>query len=276
VLLAKGRGENFALARLTARRVELSGPLALPKSVEADINFGADGAVTSATLRGPDNLVARVAPKGGNLDFEMTASGFPLPVAPDVALSDFKMKGEATTRGMTINEWSGKLLGGELSGTAELRWGGGWGADGVITARNVNAAVFAPALLSEGKAEGTGKFSMSGADPSKMGDDSRIEGSFTIGGGVLGSFDLKKAIQSGGKSWAGQTQFTELAGQATYERGAVSLRGVTISAGTVNAGATADIAPGGALSGRIVGDVKGGGRATLNLGGTAKEPQVRN
>jgi hypothetical protein len=68
-------------------------------------------------------------------------------------------------------------------------------------------------------------------------------------------------------------------GQATYDRGAVSLRNVTIGAGQLNAGASADIAQNGALSGRIVGDVRVASqttRVTLNLGGTVKEPQVRN
>ncbi|MEA3195894.1 MAG: hypothetical protein QOD26_4227, partial [Betaproteobacteria bacterium] len=64
------------------------------------------------------------------------------------------------------------------------------------------------------------------------------------------------------------------------DRGAVSLRNVTLGAGALNAGASADIAQSGALSGRIVADVKSGtGRAvgaTVQLGGTVKEPQVRN
>jgi hypothetical protein len=274
-LFVKGRGDSFAVGRLTARRVELTGPLVLPGPLEAEINFGADGAVTSATLRGPDNLVARLAPKGGEIEFDMQASGFPLPMVSETTLSDFKMKGSATARGMSVAEWSGKLFGGSLSGTADVRWGSGWGVDGLLTARDINAAVFAPALLSSGKAEGTGKFTMSGADPSKLGRDGRVEGTFTIAGGVLGSIDLSRAIQSGGKNWSGQTQFSEMSGQATYDRGAVSLRGITINAGAANAGATLDVAQSGALSGRIVGDMKSS-RATLNLTGTVKEPQVRN
>jgi hypothetical protein len=55
----------------------------------------------------------------------------------------------------------------------------------------------------------------------------------------------------------------------------VSLRNVNIGAGALNAGASADISQSGALSGRIVADVKNQ-RATLQLGGTVKEPQVRN
>jgi len=152
----------------------------------------------------------------------------------------------------------------------------------VVTARNINAAVFAPALLSEGKGEGTGRFSMSGADPSKLASGGRLDGNFTIGSGALGSIDLGRVIRSGGREYAGRTPFNDLTGQATYDKGAVSLRNVAIGAGALNAGASADIAQSGALSGRIVVDVKsssGAGRsanATLQLGGTIREPLVKN
>ena len=77
------------------------------------------------------------------------------------------MKGTATPQGIECPEWDGALLNGTLSGTANMRWGDNWMVDGVVTARNINAAVFAPALLSEGRAEGSGKFSMRGA-PGKL------------------------------------------------------------------------------------------------------------
>jgi len=205
----------------------------------------------------------------------------PLPVLPELTLTDFGMKGTANQRGMSITEWGGKIYGGAISGTATVRWSGGWTVDGVLTARNINAAVFAPALVSEGRGEGTGRFSMSGAEPSKLASGGRLEGNFTVNSGVLGSFDLGRVIRTSGKEYAGRTQFNELSGQATYDRGAVSLRNVSIGAGALNAGASADVAQSGALTGRIIVDVKSttGGRsgsATLNLSGTIKEPQVRN
>jgi len=279
-LLAKVKADNFTVNRLVLRNLDLVGAAKLPEPLEADVAYGADGALRSATIRGPDTLLARITPSGNSVEFVVTASGFPLPILPEVTLSDFGMKGTASQRGMTISEWGGKIFGGAVSGTANLRWSGGWSIDGVITARNINAAVFAPALLSEGKGEGTGRFSMSGSEPAKLGSGGRLEGNFTINSGVLGSFDLGRVIRTSGKEFAGRTQFTELSGQATYDRGAVSLRNVTIGAGALNAGASADIAQSGALSGRIVADVKSGsGRAisaTLHLGGTIKEPQVKN
>ena len=279
-MLTKVLGDNFAVNRVVVRKLELTGAAVLPAPLEAELVYGIDGTLTQATIRGPDTLLGKVTPGANSVEFVVTASGFPLPILPQVTLSDFGMKGTATQRGMTISEWGGKVFGGAVSGTANLRWSGGWSIDGVITARNINAAVFAPALLSEGKGEGTGRFSMSGSEPAKLGSGGRLEGNFTINSGVLGSFDLGRVIRTSGKEFAGRTQFTELSGQATYDRGAVALRNVTIGAGALNAGASADIAQNGALSGRIVADVKSGsGRAvsaTLHLGGTIKEPQVKN
>jgi hypothetical protein len=57
------------------------------------------------------------------------------------------------------------------------------------------------------------------------------------------------------------------------------LRNVNITAGALHAAASADISSGGALSGRIVADIRTTVqplRASLVLGGTVKEPQVRN
>jgi len=279
-LLAKVKADNFAVARVVVHGMELTGAAVLPSPLEADLAYGEDGALRSATIRGPDTLVARITPGASNIEFVLTASGFPLPVLPELTLSDFAMKGTANSRGMSIAEWGGKIYGGSISGTANLRWASGWTIDGVVTARNVNAAVFAPALLSEGKGEGTGRFSMSGADPSTLASGGRLEGSFTVSSGAIG-LDLGRVIRSGGRESAGRTAFNELTGQVTYDRGAVSLRNVSIASGVLNAGASADVAQGGALTGRIIVDVKStsGGRAanaTLQLGGTIREPQAKN
>jgi hypothetical protein len=271
-------GDGFAVARVVSRDFRLDGPLPLPP-LEGELVFGADGALRSATLRGADGLVAKLTPRGGEMDFELSANRFTLPFAQEITFGQFGMKGSATRNAMNIAAWDGQIYSGTLTGTARLRWGGTWNLEGALTARGVNAAVFAPALLSDGRAEGTGRFFMSGPEPAKLGRGGRLEGSFTVNKGALGSFDLSRAIQTGGKQSTGSTRFAEMNGQGVYDRGAIALRNVTIGAGALNAGASADIAQTGALSGRIVADVKTASqtlRATLLLGGTLKEPQVRN
>jgi len=243
------------------------------------VHLNKSGAMSNAVVRGPDNLHAKLTPREHTVEFDVVASGFPLPIGPQITLSNFAMKGTATPRGMTINEWGGALYNGGISGRASVRWGGGWQVDGILTVRNINAAVFAPALLSAGNGEGTAKFSMSGPDAAGLATGGRLDGSFTVSKGTLGSFDLARAIQSNGKQANGTTAFAEMNGQAIYDRGVLALRNVTIGAGALNAGASADISQNGALSGRIIADMKTASRmlsATLLLGGTVKEPQVRN
>jgi hypothetical protein len=278
VLFASIRAGSFSVGRVTARNLELTGPLALPKGLEFEAVYDRDGALRTATVRGPDALLAKFSLRGQGFDAEISGASFTLPFAPEITLAKFSAKGIATPQGMTVSEWDGAILSGIVSGTANVRWGDNWSVDGVVTGRNLYAAVFAPALVSDGKAEGSGKFQMRGA-PGKLASNARLDGSFTVTRGVLGSIDLTRAIQTGGKFATGRTEFSEMNGQATYDRGAVSLRNVTLSAGQLNAGASADISQSGALSGRIVADVRVASqtlRATLNLGGTVKEPQVRN
>lgn len=277
-LFANIKAESFAVGQVSARGLELTGPLALPKGLEFEAAYDRDGVLRTAVVRGPDALLARFSRGGQGFDADISAASFILPFAPEITLTKFSAKGIATPRGMTISEWDASLLNGTVSGTANLRWGDSWTVDGVVTARNVYAAVFAPALVSDGKAEGSGKFQMRGA-PGKLASSARLDGSFTVTRGVLGSIDLTRAIQTGGKFATGRTEFSEMNGQATYDRGAVALRNITLGAGQLNAGASADIAQNGALSGRIVADVRVASqtmRATLFLAGTVKEPQVRN
>src|SRR6267143_331496 len=278
-LFAKANGENFTVGRVVAKQLKLEGPLPLPP-LDVDAALDAAGALRVASLAGPENLVANLSSKGpSELEFEMTAASFALPIAPQLSLNQFGMKGTITPRGMNISSWDGAALNGNVLGTAQVRWGGTWNVEGVVTARGINAAVFAPALLSEGRGEGTGRFWMTGSEPAKLASTGRLEGNFTVNKGVLGSFDLSRAIQTGGRQVTGRTQFTEMNGQATYNAGAVALRNVNIGAGALNAGASADIAQSGALSGRIVIDVRTSTqalRAILILGGTLKEPQVKN
>ena len=277
-LTSKVAGKRFSVGRILVTQLKLEGPMPLP-ALAADAVLGADGALRTVTLTGPEELNVKLTPAGSNVEVDATAASLTLPFAPEVSLGSFAMKGVANRQGMTVQGWGGSLYDGALSGTANVRWGGNWQIDGVVNVRNMNAAVFAPALLSRGKVEGSGKFVLSGADAAKLASGARVAGNFTVNDGVLGSFDLSRAIQSSGRQYAGTTRFVEMTGQGVYDRGAVALRNINISAGALNAGASADIAQGGSLNGRIVADVKVASqsmRQTLELGGTVREPQVRN
>jgi uncharacterized protein involved in outer membrane biogenesis len=276
-ILGKVSSENFRVARVTVKQAKLEGPLTLP-ALDVEAVIGGDGSVQSINLRGPDKLDVKLTPQGSDIAFEISAGSLALPVAPALSLSDFGMKGTANRGGVTKSEFDGRAFDGVISGNAKVRWGATWVVDGEVRARGIRIAVLAPALVSEGKAEGKGTYTMSGANPATLFESARMQGDFKIDQGVLGSFDLTRALQTGGAQSSGRTIFTELTGQAVYDKGSVKITNASIAAGAMNAGASLEIDPGGGLSGRVVADVKMPNqtlRATLNISGKIQDPVIR-
>jgi len=262
---------------IKATKLTLQGPLNLP-TFDADVKIAASGALASVTLKGPDNLVATLTPHGNAFGVEVNADHLTPPFAPDVVLSLFSGKGSATRDGLEITEWSAVALDGDMSGTASIRWGPQWNVEGKLKVRRINAAVFSPALLSEGRIEqGQGNYRMSGPNPAKLYESAHIEGHFDMSKGSLGSVDLSRAIQTQGGQSAGRTVFAELSADGVYDNGTVQLRNINLSAGALSAAAAVDVARSGALSGRIVADMRTQNqtmRQVLNVSGTVKEPVV--
>jgi len=177
----------------------------------------------------------QLTPKGGDIGFEISAGSLALPFVPALTLSDFGMKGTANRGGVVASEFDGRVFDGVISGTAKIRWGANWTVDGDVRARALRVAVFAPALVSEGKVEGRGAYSMSGSVPANLFESAKVQGDFKIEKGVLGSFDLTRALKTGGAQSTGSTAFSELAGQAVYDKGALQLRNGTTSIGSQTA-----------------------------------------
>jgi hypothetical protein len=276
-VLGKVSGENFRVGRVVIKQAKLDGPLALP-ALDVDATVSGDGSLQSVSLRGGDKLSVQLSPKGNDIGFEISAGSLALPFVPALSLSDFGMKGTANRGGVTMSEFDGRAFDGVISGSAKIRWGANWLVDGEVRARGVKVAVIAPALVSEGKVDGRGAYTMSGPNPATLFESARIQGEFKIEKGVLGSFDLTRALQTGGAQTGGRTIFTELTGQAVYDKGTVKVSNVAIAAGAMNAGASLDIDANGGLSGRIVADVKTPNqtlRATLNVSGKIQDPVIR-
>ena len=276
-VLGKVSGQNFRVGRVVIRQAKLDGPLTLPP-LDVEATVSGDGSLQSVTLRDGDRLSVQLSPKGNDIGFEISAGSLALPFVPALTLSDFGMKGSANRQGVVSSEFDGRAFDGVISGTAKIRWGANWNVDGEVRARGVKVAVFAPALVSEGRIGGRAAYSMSGGTPAKLFETARVQGEFKIEKGVLGSFDLTRALQTGGAQTGGRTVFSELTGQGLYDKGAIQIRNVAITTGAMNAGANLDVDANGGLSGRITADVKTPTqtlRATLNLSGKVQDPVIR-
>jgi len=138
----------------------------------------------------------------------------------------------------------------------------------------MNAGVFAPSLISDGRLEGKGRYVMAGRDPERLYDTARLDGSFRVAKGTLSSFDLSRALQTTSAQASGRTQFTELTGQASLASGALALRDMRLTAGLLTATGTLDVEPAGGISGRVNAELRNL-RGTYYIGGKLTEPQLR-
>ena len=274
-IFGKAGGDSFRVARVVIKGFKPEGALTLPP-FDVDATVGSDGAIQIINLSGP--FVGKITPSGGNAAFEISATNLALPFVPALSLSDFGWKGTATSQGITSSEWDGRAFDGMFSGTARVRWGASWTVDGEVRTRGVKVAVFAPTLVSDGKVEGRGNYTMSGPAPAKLGEEAHLDGSFKIENGVIGNFDLGRALQTGGVQTQGRTEFAEMTGQGVYDKGSVQLRNLAIAARAMNASASLDIDQGGTLAGKIGAEVKTPNqtlRASLNITGTLQNPNVK-
>lgn len=273
VLFSAMRPGRLRVARVTATQAKLEGPLALPP-LDFDASIGASGRIFSVRLSG-ERANGLITPRDKDIGFEISASSFAVPFAADpLILTEFAMKGSADREGMTVAEFDGRTFDGTMLGNARIRWGETWSVQGDVQARAMNAAVFSPQMVSEGRLGAKGRFAMSGPDPAKLHESASLVGDFEVAKGALGSFDLSRALQSTSAQASGRTPFTGMQGSVSLVNGALAFRDLRLSAGLLKATGTLDVDPKGALSGRVNAELRNL-RGTLYIGGKLSDPQLR-
>jgi hypothetical protein len=199
---------------------------------------------------------------------------FAVPFIEKFSIADFGMKGSANAQGMTLSSFDGRLYDGTIVGSARIQWGAQWSVQGQVEGRTMNAAVFSPQLVSEGRLDGKGRFALAGPDPAKLAEGARLDGSFTVTKGALGSFDLSRALQSSSAQASGRTPFSEMEGKAALAGGALALRDLELNAGLLKASGILDIDANGGLSGRVNAELRTL-RGTFYISGKLTDPQLR-
>ncbi|MDH3320563.1 MAG: hypothetical protein OEO84_12860, partial [Betaproteobacteria bacterium] len=272
VLLGGMKQGQLRVARVVAKGVRLEGPLALPP-IDVDASLGAGGRIYSAQLSG-EGISGLITTSEDKLSFEASIGSFSVPFVDKLSLVEFGMKGSADRTGMTLTEFDGRLYDGTVVGKARIEWGAQWSVQGELEGRTMNAAVFAPQVVSEGRFDGKGRFAMSGPEPAKLYESVRLDGEFTVTKGALGSFDLSRALQSASAQASGRTPFSELEGRASLAGGAFAFRDLNLTAGLLGAKGTLDVDAKGSLSGRVDAELRTL-RDTFYIGGKLGDPQLR-
>ena len=272
VLFGAMKGNALRVTRVVAKDLKLEGPLTLP-SVDVDAAIDSEGRVASVRISG-ERISGLVTPRGEKVSFEAALGNLVVPFVDKLTLVDVGMKGSADRQGMTLSEFDGRLYDGTVVGKARIQWGAQWSVQGEIQGRAMNAAVFSAQMVSEGRFDGKGHFAMAGPVPAKLYESARLDGTFTVTKGALGSFDLSRALQTSSAQASGRTPFSVLAGSAALAGGTLALRDLKLTAGLLGASGTLDVDAAGGLSGRVNAELRNL-RGTFYIGGKLGEPQLR-
>ncbi|MFN0163930.1 MAG: hypothetical protein ACKVQQ_22070 [Burkholderiales bacterium] len=277
---SKAASLSLTMQRVRALGVTLSGtPVPVPK-FDATANLTANGAIKQVTLALPDGkaqVVLAPEDKGWSLDFD--SRGVTWPIGPKTAWDSLRAKGIANAEGIRVEEFVATLGGGNLRGTANLGWSGGWKLSGAVELGGVEAEALGAAIYGASPLAGSveGKFNFSlGADAlPRLFDTPQVDGSFLVARAVIKGYDLARLVQ--GADPAGQTRMPELTGALNATGGRLQLRSLRGSAGILNIVGSVDVGPDRSLSGSAnleLGASGSRGRTTVRLTGTVAEPRL--
>lgn len=283
--IGPGSGAEKIRVRRIAIKAATLGVKGIPlPPLEADVALAATGKFERANIRSADKKIeVAITPKNNGFEVNIAANDWQPPLWPNLTFTELHAKAMATSGGMRISEIEGRLYSGKAKGSATIKWGDLWSAEGDFDIENVLLAGAMPALTKDmeltGKLDAKTIYSVQARDLGTLFDNPRIKASFNVRDGSIGNIDLARAIQPRAtETTGGKTLFAGLSGNMTLDGKRYQYRQMKLAAGLLSASGEADIMPDKQLSGKTSVEMKlpsSTVRARLTLSGDLKQPVLR-
>jgi len=276
--------EKIQVRRIAVKTatIEVKG-IPLPP-LEADVALAGTGKFERANIRSTDKKIeVAITPKNDGFEVNIAANDWHPPLWPNLTFSELRAKAMATSGSLWISEIEGRLYSGKAKGSATIKWGDFWSAEGDLNIENILLAGAMPALTNDialtGKLDAKTVYSMQSRDLGTLFDAPRIKASFNVRDGAIGNIDLARAIQPRAVATSGgKTLFASLSGNMTLDGQRYQYRQMKLAAGLLTASGEADIMPNKQLSGNTSVEMKlksSTVRARLTVSGDLKQPVLR-
>jgi hypothetical protein len=285
--LPKGGGRSAVLVRrIVLRHVKYEQhALRLPEfSVMVDL-----AVVPSATIvrlsTDDGTFRATLDPQGGGrsrLSIQAHDWRLPFAIVP-LVFESLDANGTLQAGQLDLPDVKGKLYGGTLSGSLDLRWNGRWGIDGSADVAGVNVvpvqvAFGKPARLS-GHLNTKAKFSAQARTATQLAGTIWVDAPFEVLGGEWHGVDLSRVAELplGKLAQGGTTKFEQLKGDLTLRGKLVEVNKICVRSPSLVAAGSISIASDQALSGKLdVSVAKTGGfvGVPVAVSGTTGDPSL--
>ena len=203
------------------------------------------------------------------------------PVGPPIEIKTLSGTATLAAGQLTVANAEGQLYGGELKGSATVKWSAGLAAEGEFQLKGADFGALLAAFTDEfgatGSLEATAKFALAGRDARDLFAAPRLNGTFVLQKGALNNVDLVRAIQTPGRGIrGGRTAFNEVAGDFRVANNTLAYRNLRLTSGPMSAGGSVEISAESKLSGRLEVALGTTGttvaRGALTVSGTVKDP----
>ncbi|MCF8178340.1 MAG: hypothetical protein K9J74_07515 [Sulfuritalea sp.] len=272
ILFGKPVAKEVGLGQVSVMNAQLELKHVSVPAFAAQLKLDETGAWSSIAMESNDrNIKLILAPKDESVQFDFDARSFKIPFGSKLTLEDWTAKGTADRNGLSLSEFKGFVVGGFLSGQARLDWRANWNLTGELRAKQIDAELLAPGVLSNARLAGAASLSMQAPESAKLFASPRLEGNFVSERGTLLGVDIARMLQ--GRGIRGDTRFVDLTAGFVHEQGATHLRQLHLSEGAMSASGTVDIDAEMNVSGRLLVDLKlesDRRRATLAISGTSR------
>jgi hypothetical protein len=274
-----------ANARLQIRQIKAT-DVKLGQSLIDLPNFDAvvtlhDKGLDKAVLNN-DKLSVELSVAEDGIRAKVSARDWTPPVGPPFVFNTLTATLVIKDEQAVINELSGKLDSGTLTGKATFKWGQGLNVDAGLQLEGADVAALLAVFTRDFSATGAlninGQMKLQAATLDQLFASPQFAGTFTLKDGEIKNLDIVRAIQSSSRDGlrGGKTQFTEITGEMQTAGNRMSYRNLQLNSGPMSASGAFDISPTSVLSGSI--NVRVGSqtvtvaRGALKISGSPLDP----
>ncbi|WP_230971570.1 AsmA family protein [Nitrogeniibacter aestuarii] len=243
--------------------------------------IGSNGEHEAELYNEDRSLTIKVRPGAHGLALNVVGIQRPLAVFPALKFDSYEMQAELEAERLTVSAFGAAGFGGKVTGEGTLLSAPIAQLDGSVGFSKVDIerfiAVLGWPIALSGSADASLAIKASAETPSLINRTDSLNGSFSVDSGALGRMDFGAALRERGrgKIQGGETRFERLAGDLSYQDGAINVTIKSLDAGALDASGRLLMAVDGELSGRMSAVVASAGRQVrtpITVSGTVTAP----
>jgi hypothetical protein len=274
-LQAAGNIPYYPVAQIFFSKARVKGDEIDLPPLNGRIDWDDQGHFIKSLIKSEDGRFNLELQQQARLKFSLHIKESKLPFLPGILFNEFNAAGDSDMNSIDFTELDGHLFGGYIKGNAQLNWQKDWQMQGHLNIKSMELQQALPKTGLEGEIVSENAFHLNALTPQKLFSSPIINGTFSVGKGIISKMDMVETAANHKGMTGGRTHFEEMSGALQVENNSLHLRQLNIKAGAMTANGYVDSNAEGLVSGRFTVNLKMlAGSSQLVLTGTVNQPEL--